>query len=156
MEIKVVAPDSFDVFFFTKRQAFGLTSDNRSRILIYVVIKLPNIKSSTHLEEPLAMLVENSFKVKSCFSRAGHNFSRFSRPRLRHFKFRCCCEQTVCIFLQNFSVENTSWPGTTCNLITCVQTWFPEYSEVLRRIHDNYRTDVAEKTGDGECALHLF
>ena len=42
----------------------------------------------THLEEPLAMLVENSFEVKSCFSRAGHNFSRFSRTRVLHFKFR--------------------------------------------------------------------
>lgn len=49
------------------------------------------------------MLVENSFEVKSRFSRVGHNFNRFCRPRLRHFEFGCCCNQIICIFFQNFS-----------------------------------------------------
>jgi len=26
----------------------------------------------------------------------------------------------------------------------------------ITKIHDNHRTDVAEKAGDGGCALHLF
>lgn len=105
----------------------------------------------THLEEPLAMLVENSFEVKSCCSHARHNFSRFSRPRLRHFKFRCCCEQIICIFGQNFSVE-TSWPGTTCTLLTCVRTCIKNYkyfiSGVFRSITKNPRQSPNRRGGE--------
>lgn len=108
----------------------------------------------THLEEPLAMLVENSFEVKSCCSHARHNFSRFSRPRLRHFKFRCCCEQIISRLLDPELLVHFLLACELAKNITSIL--FPEYSEVLRRIHDNHRTDVAEKTGDGGCALHLF